>query len=338
MQIKFPKFTVVVISHSRKEFILSALESVVNQSYDSDNIEIIVVKNFQDPVIDKFISDNRGKNIIVSDKSFGVKIATGIESSNSDFIAFLDDDDTWAKDKLSKVAEYFMDPEVCYYHNNQLFVDKNGEPIGQENELKEVSKMVKAGLLRLNKESPKSLVGEIYQVNPDFNLSSMVFRKSAIIEHIGLIRDFDTALDTLLFYLSLATGHDIILDPERLTYYRKHDANVSSLSMDVVVGNHDRSSDFSHRRSNAFCSMYEIFRNRIDIRVANLIRPICSGLKILDMVIGDGKGRFAMLKSLLDYLIHSPFKLLSFRKDFTFYGMVYVISPSYSKTVYRLRH
>jgi len=49
--------SVVVTAYNRRDFLLSALKSVNNQSFK--DYEIIVVKNFHDQAIDNFIKKAR---------------------------------------------------------------------------------------------------------------------------------------------------------------------------------------------------------------------------------------------------------------------------------------
>lgn len=47
---QIPLVSVIVIAHTRKEFIIDAIMSVLTQNVDRDKYEIIVIKYFQDIV------------------------------------------------------------------------------------------------------------------------------------------------------------------------------------------------------------------------------------------------------------------------------------------------
>ncbi|MCW1293277.1 MAG: glycosyltransferase [Candidatus Parvarchaeota archaeon] len=55
--------SVIVTAYNRKEFLLNALKSAVNQTLDRKFYEIIVVKNFNDNEIDNYIQQNNIKEI-----------------------------------------------------------------------------------------------------------------------------------------------------------------------------------------------------------------------------------------------------------------------------------
>ena len=45
--------SVIIIAYKRKEFLLGAIKSVLNQTLDKKYYEIIVVKNYKDDAIDR---------------------------------------------------------------------------------------------------------------------------------------------------------------------------------------------------------------------------------------------------------------------------------------------
>lgn len=44
---KFPLFSVIIVAYERKEYIQRAIKSVIEQTLDKANYEILVVKNFR---------------------------------------------------------------------------------------------------------------------------------------------------------------------------------------------------------------------------------------------------------------------------------------------------
>ena len=101
------KISAIIPSYNRFEYLLNAIDSVKNQTYQ--NIEIIVINdgstqkeyyeyNFPSEIIKIDLQTNQ-KNIIgyVSEgyiRNFGIKKASG------EYLAFLDDDDIWMPEKL----------------------------------------------------------------------------------------------------------------------------------------------------------------------------------------------------------------------------------------------
>ena len=85
--------SVIIVAYNRKMYVKQAVESVLNQTYDKNKYEIIVVKNFHDEDIDKFLIANKVNNIFSLNDEYGKQLSIGISNSNGDIICFLDDDD-----------------------------------------------------------------------------------------------------------------------------------------------------------------------------------------------------------------------------------------------------
>lgn len=338
MRINTETITVMVLSHNRKHLVIDALKSAISQDYPTEKIQILLVKSYRDHKVDNFAMSNGVEILNENAKSLGVKIGKGLEKAVGNYIAFLDDDDFWKPDKLKRAAEFVNQGRFSYYHSNQEFVDENGIALDRDSILKEVDEMDKAGVLKFNKKDPKQVLNRLFSLNPDFNSSSMVVKKSALLKHKELIESFDTALDTLIFYLSLAAGGDIVLDNEKKTYYRLHNRNVSSAGSKEECEEIKRIRDFADRRQAAFCRMRNVFREMGETTVAQLLEPMCHGLKIMSLVMGNKGNRRSILKDLSAYLRHTNKSLMLFRKDFLYYGLIYLFSPSICRNTYDKKH
>lgn len=107
--------SVVITTYKRRvSQIKAAIDSVLNQSHE--NLELIIVDDspneyeYRDEVKNycENISDSRVK-YIQHEKNMGASAArnTGFSNSNGKYIAFLDDDDEWVKDKIEKQLDVF---------------------------------------------------------------------------------------------------------------------------------------------------------------------------------------------------------------------------------------
>jgi glycosyltransferase involved in cell wall biosynthesis len=99
-----PKVSVVVPTHNRAAFLREAISSVLDQTFQ--DFEIIVVDDASEDETSEVVrgfADNRIKYIR---HDVGRRVAatrnTGISHSLGRYIAFLDDDDSWLKDKLQR--------------------------------------------------------------------------------------------------------------------------------------------------------------------------------------------------------------------------------------------
>ena len=140
------KFSIILPTYNRAStFLKQAIDSVVSQSYENWELIIIdnnstdntdeLIKSFHNEKIKTYKIDNHGN--IARSRNLGIK------KSNGDYIALIDSDDFWEKDKLlhsykhfknSKTdgfchSEYWLYPSGCqeirHYGPNQNFLYSN---------------------------------------------------------------------------------------------------------------------------------------------------------------------------------------------------------------------
>jgi glycosyltransferase involved in cell wall biosynthesis len=119
-----PFFSVIIPTYNHADFLHSALESVLKQTFS--NFEVIVVDNFSDDHTEEIVSnfnDTRIKllkihnnGVIASSRNLGIKEAKGV------WIAFLDSDDKWYPTRLSTIKEYSLIPKYDVISTNEVIV------------------------------------------------------------------------------------------------------------------------------------------------------------------------------------------------------------------------
>lgn len=111
-----PLVSCVIPTHNRVDLLPRALESVLNQTYA--NIEVIVVSDGStdntNEIMNLYCESDKRIKFINYFPARGGNIArnTGIEKSNGEYIAFLDDDDEWMPDKIEKQIRMMKDKNV----------------------------------------------------------------------------------------------------------------------------------------------------------------------------------------------------------------------------------
>ena len=100
------RFTVVIPLYNKEKYIIKAINSVLNQTYDAFEI-IIVDDGSTDSSLSKVQSIMHSKIQIIKQENAGVSAARnkGIESANFQYIAFLDADDEWHSDYLETISD-----------------------------------------------------------------------------------------------------------------------------------------------------------------------------------------------------------------------------------------
>lgn len=104
-----PLVSVVISTYNYAEYLPTAVESVLNQTYK--NLEIIIVNDGStdntDEVIAPYLKDERIKYIKQENVGQASAKNCGIRNSSGDYIAFLDADDYWREDKIEKQIDLF---------------------------------------------------------------------------------------------------------------------------------------------------------------------------------------------------------------------------------------
>ncbi|ARM76933.1 glycosyltransferase family 2 protein [Acidianus manzaensis] len=98
--------SVIITAHDRKDYLMQAVDSVLNQTLPKTEYEVIVVKNFDEYT--KELEKKGVKVIVTSDKELGKKIVLGAQEAKGDIISLLEDDDLFLPKKLEKIKKIFQ--------------------------------------------------------------------------------------------------------------------------------------------------------------------------------------------------------------------------------------
>tara|TARA_Y100000992_G_C21236155_1_gene478182 strand:- start:1 stop:765 length:765 start_codon:yes stop_codon:yes gene_type:complete len=126
--------SVIMPFYKKREFFEESLLSVINQTYK--NIELIII--YDDYKADDltFIKDkikfHARSKVINNKQNYGVAKARniGIENSGGEFIAFIDSDDLWDKNKLEIQYNHMKKNNSRISHTNYKIIDKNNNLLG----------------------------------------------------------------------------------------------------------------------------------------------------------------------------------------------------------------
>jgi len=198
------KASVIVMDYLRKKYILDALQSIKNQKgIDLNDIEVIVVKYYQDEKIDNYIKENFPNHKIINldpngpDRYCGSELAIGIKEASNNLIFILDDDDMFTENKISRILEVVKNikyDEYLIFHKIMIIQDDKEKPLKKQ----------------------KYTIG--------INNSSIILNIKDKNKLIDYLKKIYYVLDIgLLCYFNKRV---IKLD-EPLTYYRRHEENLT---------------------------------------------------------------------------------------------------------------
>ena len=105
-----PSVSIIIISKDRRDYLVKAVESVQNLDYPSEQIEVVVVEEGDDP------SPLEGvRYVFLPRRNLGLGYArnTGVRNSKGEIIAFTDDDCIVDRLWLKELVSCFEDPDVA---------------------------------------------------------------------------------------------------------------------------------------------------------------------------------------------------------------------------------
>lgn len=124
-----PSISVVIPVYNAVRCFPSAIESIVRQNYEP--LEIIVVNDGSTDGTKALLADQSSSIVNLEQVNQGPASArnTGIQASNGDLIAFLDQDDVWLPHHLELLLDAFIDdPTIDFSHGNVRIVEyKDGD-------------------------------------------------------------------------------------------------------------------------------------------------------------------------------------------------------------------
>ena len=122
--------SIIIPYFKKKKFIKQTIDSVVSQTYKK--YEVILVYDdidFSDlSYIKKIIKNVKKKKIVINNKNSGAGISRniGINNSKGKFIAFLDADDVWSKNKLNEQINFMKNQNADFsFTSYSIINDKN---------------------------------------------------------------------------------------------------------------------------------------------------------------------------------------------------------------------
>jgi len=222
-----PYISVIITAYNRKEFLLDAFNSALNQTLSKDKYEIIVTKNFTDDKIDNYIKENGGKLIFFEEGGIGTRIADVLKYVKGEVICFLDDDDLFTKEKLEYIYNAFLENKNLVYINNaRIYIDDKGNYLNKS--ISKFEKREKDIIIKDFNKDPVTLLKIQQNTNPWSNSSSISVKKFILNRFENALRNIKFIPDLFFYFISLISG-DLLISNQALTKYRVHESTSISI-------------------------------------------------------------------------------------------------------------
>jgi glycosyltransferase involved in cell wall biosynthesis len=161
-----PLVSTIIPVYNGEQFIAEAIDSVLTQTYQP--IEIIVVDDGSDDKSREIIKSYQTVTYIFQENlGNGAARNTGIQKSNGDFLAFLDQDDLWIPQKIKTQIDYLIkNPDIGYVACNMKNFIQSGCSLSKDisdiyTEDEQVAYIPSGILIR------RKIIEEVGKFNPD---------------------------------------------------------------------------------------------------------------------------------------------------------------------------
>ncbi|HJL74527.1 MAG TPA: glycosyltransferase family A protein [Candidatus Marinimicrobia bacterium] len=151
-----PDISVIIPTFNRAHTLPRALDSVMVQTLQS--MEIIIVDDGSTDETNAVLADYPGLCIISQDNR-GVSAArnVGIEKAGGEWLAFLDSDDEWLKEKLEKQWDAICNDDKLICHTEEIWI-RNGQRVNPMKKHQKYGGLIYEKCLPLCVISPSSVM------------------------------------------------------------------------------------------------------------------------------------------------------------------------------------
>jgi len=230
--------SIIIPYYKKKNYINKTISSVLRQSYQK--FEIIIVndepgKSSKD-ILTKIKKRDKRIKIVNNKKNIGAGASRnkGIKIARGNYIAFIDSDDLWKKNKLKTQINIMKKYDYNISHTSYYIIDKNN----------------KKSVIRKS----KSLNFKNLKQSCDIGLSTVVMKKK-ILKKDKLFANFSTKEDYYLWLKIANTGEIFHYINLPLSCWRK---TPNSLSSSIIQKLIDSYKVYFHFEKNFFISIYRI--------------------------------------------------------------------------------
>lgn len=207
----WPKVSVVIPTYNRSTLVGKAIKSVLGQTFK--DLELIVVNDGSTDETERVLEASRRKDhrfnyVTINNSDRAAARNAGIKLSRGQYLAFLDDDDWWARDKLVKQLKLFKTSRFkknlglvyCWHY----WVDAQGNKTGQ---------------LQIGKRG--DVFPEIIKGNMICGSGSAALVKRGCFEKLGLFNEKFKLAEDWEMWIRITNHYTVDFVPELLIYVNR---------------------------------------------------------------------------------------------------------------------
>lgn len=211
-----PAVTALIDTYNHERFIEEAIVSVLEQDFPSADVEVLVIDDGSTDRTPEIVRKFEPRVRLIRKPNGGQASAfnTGIPQARGEIIAFLDGDDWWVRNKLTRVVETLES-------DASLGIVGHGIVVSRQGNHDESLSLRDGHIFQADTLEGAALFG----VRRAFLGTSRMTVRTSLLRAIGAIPEsIRIEADEYVFTIAAVLARVKIL-PETLTYYRLHDGN-----------------------------------------------------------------------------------------------------------------
>lgn len=214
-----PLVSIIMPSYNTGSFIEETINSVISQTYK--NWELIIVDDCSTDNTDEVVSTFQDERIkyFKNEENSGAAISRNkaISESKGKYIAFLDSDDLWVAEKLTKQISFMEENDYSFTHTQYIQIDENSKPLG------------------VTISAPKHIRKKGFFLYCWAGCLTVIYNA----EKVGLVQieDLEKRND-YAFWLKITKKCDCYLLKENLAMYRRRKDSISNVGIKELIKHH----------------------------------------------------------------------------------------------------
>ncbi|GAB3884756.1 glycosyltransferase family 2 protein [Spirosoma agri] len=220
---ELPLVSVIIPTYNYAHYILDAINSLKQQSYSWDKIEVVVVDDGSTDNTEELLNvlQSDGELIYIRQNNQGKACATkkAISVCTGKYIFNLDADDYFLHDKIKNFVEIFeLNSDVVHVASSANLIDNKEQSMGIEDIPFKITDKIISGV---------ELLKYFYENNILFGGGSTYAARTSILQSINIPLEVDMYIDEFLLLAVLPYGKSFIFK-NPLSVWRVHSSNYSS--------------------------------------------------------------------------------------------------------------
>ena len=262
--------SVITPTYNHEKFIKYCIESVLNQTYQ--NWEMIIIDDFSSDgtaeIIENYIKKDKRIKTIRHTENYGIyrlsdSYNEALKIARGEFIAILEGDDYWPKDKLEKQIVFFSNDKVVLVWGKGAYVDEENKVIKQMPFPK-----INLKSMYIYQNRPIGIIlKKLLLENVIIPAASVMLRKSTILSINGFKQPPNISYVDYPTWLELSLKGEFRFSDYILGYWRIHSFQVTAnLLNEQIFGRSKMALEFCKSLPDDFKKSLEINDKPIEVR------------------------------------------------------------------------